>query len=76
MLGESYAVIGMSTSVAAEPGTLEARLRAPPGAGRMICTRSARGIDVTKLATASGSAAYFPLTPASLTDFDALLVMG
>ncbi len=85
IFGLRYAVIGTAVGISdengidePEPGTLEARLAAAPGTGLFIPTHWGRGLsysDIESLPIRSGSGkntTYFPLTPQSLTDFDAL----
>jgi erythromycin esterase len=88
MFGERYAVIGSAVGVSdangiapPEAGTLEARLTAIPGPIRFIPTHQAEGLSAAELAALpvrSGSVknqSYTPLTAASVTDFDALVVL-
>ena len=88
MFGPRYAAIGTGVGVSEANGigqpeadTLEARLTAAPGPGRFIPTHRGQGLPtaaVASLPTRSGSAtngSYFALTPQSLTDFDALIVL-
>lgn len=88
MFGPRYAAIGTGVGVSdangigrPEAGTLEARLTAAPGPGRFIPTHRGQGLPaaaVASLPTRSGSTtngSYFALTPQSLTDFDALIVL-
>jgi erythromycin esterase len=85
IFGPRYAVIGTAVGVSdengicePEPGTLEAKLTAAPGPGLFIPTHGGRGLSATEigdLPIRSGSArnpTYFPLTPQSFADFDAL----
>lgn len=88
MLGARYAVIGTGVGVSPgngigqpEAGTLEALLTSAPGPARWVPTHLGAGLPasaVAALPTRSGSArnlTYFALTPASLTDFNALAVV-
>jgi hypothetical protein len=88
IFGPRYAVIGSAVGVSdaqgvgpPEAGTLESRLRALPGPGRLIPTHRGRGLPASAIAalpTRSGSPknpTYFPLTPQSLTDFDWLVLL-
>ncbi|HPJ31066.1 MAG TPA: erythromycin esterase family protein [Methanothrix sp.] len=86
IFGPRYAAIGTAVGVSDENGivepefgTLEARLAAAAsGLGVLIPTHRGRGLSSTEieaLPIRSGSAknpTYFPLTPKSLADFDAL----
>ncbi len=87
-LGARYAVIGSAVGVSEDggigrpgAGTLEARLTAAPGPARFVSTHRGRGLppdEVAALSTRSAStrnSTYFPLTPASLTEFDWLAVL-
>jgi len=86
VLGPRYANIGAAVYAAeaqgigpAEPGTLEARLAAAPGPARFVLTGRAEGVAAPELRIRSGStknSTYFPLTPSSLGDFDALVMLG
>jgi erythromycin esterase len=88
VLGPCFAVIGSAVGVSdangigrPEPGTLEARLTAAPGPARFVPTHGGEGLpaaEVAALPARSGStknSSYFPLTRASLTDFDWLAVL-
>lgn len=88
LLGAHYAVIGSALGVSddggigrPEPGTLEARLTAAPGPARIVSTHRGRGLpaeEIAALSTRSAStrnSTYFPLTPASLAEFDWLAVL-
>jgi erythromycin esterase-like protein len=88
MLGARHAAIASAVGVSEangigqpDAGTLEARLTAAPGPARFIPTHRGQGLPaaaVAALPTRSGSMrnpTYFPLTPASLTDFDGLVVL-
>jgi erythromycin esterase len=87
IFGPRYAVIGSAVGVSEEngmgepeAGTLEARLAAAPGPGSwlFIPTSGGRGLpasEIEAIPVRSGSEknpTYFPLTPQSFTDFDAL----
>jgi erythromycin esterase-like protein len=82
--GSAYAVIGSALGVSddngirrPEAGTLEARLTAAPGPVRFIPSRTLATSAAQDLPARTGSTknpTYFPLTPQSLTDFDALAV--
>jgi len=88
-MGRAYAVIGsgLGSSDATnglmkpEPGSLEARLVAVPGAALFIPTHGGRGLEsgeVSSLIVRSGTArnlSYTALSAQSLTDFDWLLVL-
>src|SRR6185437_653604 len=88
-IGRAYAVIGsgLGSSDATnglmkpEPGSLEARLVAVPGAALFIPTHGGRGLEsgeVSSLIVRSGTArnlSYTALSAQSLTDFDWLLVL-
>lgn len=88
IFGLRYAVIGSAVGVSdengigrPESGTLEARLTASPGPGRLIPTHKGQGLPASEIASLpirSGSLknpTYFPLTPQSFTDFDWLAVL-
>jgi erythromycin esterase-like protein len=88
MSGRRYAVIGSGVGVSEangigqpEAGTLEARLTAAGGPGRLIATHGGRGIAASAIAglvSRSGSTrnpSYFALGAASFTDFDGLVVL-
>ncbi|MCL5256173.1 MAG: erythromycin esterase family protein [Chloroflexi bacterium] len=88
IFGPRYAVIGSAVGVSEangigkpEPGTLEARLAAAPGAGLFIPTHGGWGLspsEIASLPVRSGSTknfSYIPLTPQSFTDFDWLAVL-
>jgi erythromycin esterase-like protein len=83
-----YAVIGTGLGESPangigqpEAGTLEARLTATPGPGRLIPTYRGEALpaaEVARLPTRAGSLknpSYFALTPQSLADFDWLAVL-
>jgi len=85
IFGPRYAAIRTAVGVSEEngigepeAGTLEARLASAAGPGLFISTHGYRGLSASKvgaLPVRSGSAknpTYFPLTPQSFTDFDAL----
>ena len=87
MLGPRYAVIGSAVGVSEgngigtpEPGTLEARLTSVSGPVRFISTRRGQrqpAATFAELPVRSGSrknSTYFPLTPDSLIELDALAV--
>jgi erythromycin esterase-like protein len=89
LLGSRYAVIGAGIGAAAaqgiaaaEAGTLEGRLSCTVEGTQFVATRGVRRLAscaISELPTRSGSSSnssYFPFTPDSLTDFDALLVMN
>jgi erythromycin esterase len=88
ILGSRYAVIGTALRVSLangigrpESGTLEARLTAVAGPGRLIPAHMGRGLFPSAIAAIpirSGSLknpTYLPLTPQSLADFDWLAVL-
>ena len=85
IFGPRYAAIGTAVGVSEENGiiepefgTMEARLAAAVGPRLFIPTHRGRGLsasEIEALPTRSGSRknpTYFPLTPQSLADFDAL----
>jgi erythromycin esterase-like protein len=88
VLGNRYAVIGTGVGVSAANGigqpeaeTLEARLLSVPGPVRLIAIERGQWLadsEIKSLRARSASAlnsTYFPLTPQSFTDFDALAVL-
>lgn len=88
MLGQAYAVIGSGVAMSEsqgigppESGTLEAQLTIAPGPARFIPTHRGRNYtadEVAGLPTRSASATnstYLALTPRSLSDFDALMIL-
>ncbi|MFN8512750.1 MAG: erythromycin esterase family protein [Chloroflexia bacterium] len=85
LLGPRYAAIGSGVGTSPdngigqpEPGTLEALLTAQPGPALFLPTHQGQRLPasaITALPTRTGSRknpGYYPLTPASLTNFDAL----
>lgn len=88
ILGDGYAVIGGAVGRSdkagvgePEAGTLEAKLSAAPGPARFIPTHRGGGISAAEIASlqtrsmSPANSTYFPLSPASFTDFDALVVL-
>jgi erythromycin esterase-like protein len=88
-LGPRYAVIGAALGSSEangisppEPNTLEHHLTVPPAPARFIPTHNGQAFTPEILASLSprtGSTknpTYFPLTPQSLSDFDALAVLS
>jgi erythromycin esterase-like protein len=89
MMGDKYAVIGVGVSTwqsqgigQPENGSLESRLSAPGGRMKCVATRLGRRLPADKieeLPTRTGShsnPSYFPFTPASVMDFDYLVVLN
>jgi erythromycin esterase-like protein len=89
IMGLRYAVIGVGVGTwepqgvgQPEEGTLEAVLSPPAGRMKCVATHLGRHLptdEVVALPARSGShsnPSYFPFTPASLTDFDYLVVMN
>jgi erythromycin esterase-like protein len=85
--GPRYAVIGTGIGASddngiarPEPGTLEARLAAAPGPARFVPTHLGRRFALAAVPdlptrSAGRNPTYFPLTPNSFSDFDALVVL-
>jgi erythromycin esterase len=88
MLGAEYAVIGTGVGISnqhgirqPEPGALEALLTATQSPATFVPTRQGRMLSPTAAAalparTGGTNQSYFPFTPKSVNEFDALLVFG
>lgn len=87
--GPRYAVIGAAVGASeangispAEPGSLEARLSVDSQPCHAVVTAPARNLPAAKIASLTPRSAsttnlsHIPLAPASLTDFDALVVVN